>query len=315
MRYQLDDIDAFLHVVETGSISAAATQLNLTKSVVSKRVTDLEQALGVALLNRSTRGATPTDEGVTFHARGRAIMQQLDEAANEVAATDGELTGSLRVSAPMTLGTLYLGPMFASFLQRHPRLDAMFDLDDRVVELQGGGYDLAIRVGDLPDSSLIARRLCMTRRIVCCSPGYAARVGLPASLDEIHEHDCIGYSNVRSSFVWTFAPAREGGDTRSLTVRSHIVANNGEIMRDLAAAGLGLAVLPAFIAAGALADGRLINAMPRMQPTPVPIHAVYPQSRRPSRKLKALVSHLREALDSDPPWERLLSGRGERRVR
>lgn len=307
MRYRLDDIEAFLRVVDTGSISAAATQLNLSKSVVSKRVTDLEQALGVALLHRSTHGVTPTDEGVTFHARGRAIMQQLDEAAEEVSAADGELSGSLRITAPMSFGTLYLGPMLASFLQRHPRLEAALDLDDRVVELQNGGYDLAIRITHLPDSSLIARRLCITRRIVCCSPGYAEHAGLPRSLDDIRDHDCIGYANVQSSHVWRFEPDRHGGEARSLTVRSRIVANNGEIMRDMAVAGLGLAVLPAFIVAEALADGRLIDAMPDSRPTPDPIHAVYAKARHPSKKVKAVVAHLQAALDGDPPWERLLS--------
>lgn len=307
MRYRLDDIDAFLHVVETGSISAAATQLNLSKSVVSKRVADLEQALGVALLHRSTHGVTPTDEGDSFYVRGRAIMQQLDEAAEEVSATDGELSGSLRISAPMSFGTLYLGPLLASFLQHHPRLDAVLDLDDRVVDLQSNSYDLAIRVAHLPDSSLVARRLCVTRRIVCCSPGYAERAGLPASVDDIMNHDCIGYANVRSSQVWRFEPARPGDEPRSLTVRSRIVANNGEIMRDMAVGGLGLAVLPAFIAAGALADGRLIDAMPATRPTPIPIHAVYAKARQPSKKIKAVVAHLQAALDGDPPWERLLS--------
>jgi DNA-binding transcriptional LysR family regulator len=307
MRYRLDDIDAFLHVVETGSISAAATQLNLTKSVVSKRVADLERALGAVLLNRSTHGARPTDEGLTFHARGRAIMQQLDDAVDDVAAADGELSGSLRVSAPMTLGTLYLGPILASFLQQHPRLNATFDLDDRVIELQSGGYDLAIRAGHLPDSSLIARRLCVTRRIVCCSPAYAERNGLPKSPDDIPAHECIGYSNVRSSVSWKFEPRQEGGEVQTLTVRSRIVANNGEIMRDMAIAGLGLTVQPAFSVAEALADGRLINAMPASRPTPIPIHAVYPQSRRSSKKLKALVAHLRAAFEDGPPWEKLLT--------
>jgi DNA-binding transcriptional LysR family regulator len=315
MRYRLDDIEAFLRVVDTGSISTAATQLNLSKSVVSKRVTDLEQALGVALLHRSTHGVTPTDEGITFHVRGRAIMQQLDEAAEEVSAADGELSGSLRITAPMSLGTLYLGPILASFLQRHPRLEAVLELDDRVVDLQSGSYDLAIRVAHLPDSSLIARRLCTTRRIVCCSPDYAARAGVPASLDDIANHDCIGYANVRSSQVWRFEPARQNDKHRSLTVRSRIVANNGEIMRDMAVAGLGLAVLPAFIAAEALVDGRLIDAIPGTRPTADPIHAVYAKARQPSKKLKAVVAHLQAALEGEPPWERLLSTHGNHDMR
>lgn len=307
MRYRLDDIIAFLHVVETGSISAAAIQLNLTKSVVSKRVSDLEKALGVVLLDRSTQGVTPTDEGEVYHARGRAVIQALDDAANEIVASDDELTGEMRVNAPVTLGTFYLSPIWASFLCRHPRLEAMFDLDDRIIDMQRGGYDMAIRAGYLQDSSLIARRLCTSRRIVCCSPDYAERAGLPASLEEIANHDCIGYSHVRSGVAWHFEPVRKGGKARSLTVRHRLVANNGEVIRDMAIAGLGLTVQPAFIVAQALADGRLINAMPDIRPMSVPIHAVYPRTRRSSRKIDAFVAYLQAELGDIPPWERLLS--------
>jgi DNA-binding transcriptional LysR family regulator len=307
MRYQLDDIAAFLQVVETGSISAAATQMNLAKSVVSKRVAELEQALGVALLKRSTHGVTPTDEGQTFHARGQAIMRQLDQAAEEVSSIDGGLCGALRLTAPMSFGTLYLGPILADFLQRHPQLEAALDLDDHIVDLQSSGYDLAIRIAHLPDSSLVARRLCASRRVVCCSPDYAGRAGLPASLDDIRHHTCIGYANVQSSQIWRFEPDKRDSETRSLTIRSRIVANNGEIMRDAALAGLGLTVLPVFIVAKSLADGRLIDAMPDARPVPDPIYAVYAKARHPSKKLKAVIAHLQSALHGDPPWERMLS--------
>lgn len=305
MRYRLDDIEAFLHVVETGSISTAATQLNLTKSVVSKRVTDLEKALGVVLLNRSTQGTSPTDEGLVFHARGRTIMQQLGDAVDEISTDDGDLKGRLRISAPV--GLTCLGPIIASFLRDHPKLDATIDVDDRIVDLQSGGYDLAIRVGRLPDSALIARRLCMVRQIVCCSPDYAKRVNLPKSLDEVAEHDCIGYSYVRSSYAWNFLPTREGEKGRSITVRSRHVANNGEIMRDMVIAGLGLAIFPSFVVAEALARGDLINAMPQMRPVSFPIQAVYTKSRQSSRKLKACVDCLKSELEGEPPWERSLS--------
>jgi DNA-binding transcriptional LysR family regulator len=280
--------------------------LNLSKSVVSKRIADLERALGVALLHRSTHGAIPTDEGAIFHERGCTIMQQLDQAAEDVSAADGALRGALRVTAPMSFGTLHLGPILADFLRRHPRLDAALDFDDRIVDLPGSGYDLAIRIAHLPDSSLIARRLCLSRRIVCCSPDYADRAGLPAALDDISNHACIGYANVQSSHIWRFKPDKRGGEARSLTIRSRIVANNGEIMRDAAIAGLGLTVLPVFIVAEALADGRLVNAMPGQRPVPDPIHAVYAKTRRPSKKRKAIVAHLQAALGDDPPWERAL---------
>lgn len=303
MRYHLEDIDAFLHVVEAGSISGAATRLNLAKSVVSKRISDLERALGVALLHRTTHGVAPTDEGKAFHAHGCAVMDRLDAAVEDVSASDGELSGALRITAPTSFGTLHLGPILASFLQQYPRIDATVDLDDRVVDLQNSGHDVAIRIAPLPESSLIARRLCTSRRLVCCSPGYAEHEGLPESIGAITSHACIGYGNVRSSHIWHFEPEHAGGEVRSLTVRSRFVANNGEIMRDAAIAGLGLAVLPTFIAAEALADGRLINAMPGVQPTADPIHAVYTETRRSSRKVKALIEHVQTALEEPPAWE------------
>lgn len=309
MRYRLDDIAAFLSAVDAGSISAAATQLNLSKSVVSKRVADLERALGVELLHRSTRGVTPTDEGLAFHARGRSILQQLDEAAEAVSTIEGRLAGSLRVAVPMSFGTLCLGPIICAFLKRHPRLNAVIDLDDRMVDIQGNGYDLAIRIAQLPDSSLIAKRLALSRRIVCCSPEYAARAGLPATLEDISHHACIGYANVQSSHIWRFQPAGGRGEVRALTVRSRIVANNGEIMRDAAIAGLGLAVLPVFMVVDALAAGRLIDAMPEARPVPDPIYAVYPKMRHPPKKLKALLAHLQASLGEKPPWERALGVR------
>lgn len=304
MRYRFDDIAAFLQVVETGSISAAAQRLNLSKSVVSKRVTDLEAALGVELLHRSTRGVVPTDKGIAFHERAKEIMRELDQAAEQVAEREGDFCGELRVTAPMSFGTLYLGPVLFSFMAGHPRLELALHLDDRIVDLLGEGYDLAIRIAHLPDSSLVARKLALSRRIVCCSPEYARRSGLPAKIEEITRHACIGYANVHPSHLWQFES--DGGRVQSLAVRSRIVANNGEAMRDAAIAGLGLAVLPVFIVAGALGRGDLIDALPGARPVPDPIYAVYPQSRHLSLKVRAVVDHLVKALGDELPWEREL---------
>jgi DNA-binding transcriptional LysR family regulator len=302
MGYHLDDIAAFLQVIETGSISAAAERLGLSKSVVSKRITDLEAALGVELLHRSTRGVVPTDKGIAFHGRARGIMRELDEAAEEVADRENDLCGQLRITAPMSFGTMYFGPILFSFIARHPRLDLALNFDDRIIDLLGEGYDLAIRIARLPDSSLVARKLAVSRRIVCCSPGYAKQAGLPTTIQEIAQHACIGYANVHPSQLWQFEP---DGEVRSLMVRSRIVANSGEAMRDAAIAGLGLAVLPLFIAAAALRRGELIDALPAARPTPDPIYAVHPQTRHLSRKVRALIDHLVGALGGELPWELL----------
>jgi DNA-binding transcriptional LysR family regulator len=302
VRYSFDNIAAFVQVVESGSISAAALRLNLAKSVVSKRIADLEAELGVELLHRSTRGITTTDKGIAFHKRAREIMRELDQAADEITDRGDDLCGQLRITAPMSFGTMYLSPMLFQLFARHPRLDVALNLDDRQVDILVEGYDLAIRIARLRDSSLVARKLAISRRVVCCSPKYVERHGLPSTLDDIAQHSCIGYANTHSSQLWQFES--EGvNEPRSLTIRSRIVANNGEAMRDAAITGLGLAVLPLFIVADSLAKRELINALPHERPVDDTIYALYPHTRHIAQKVRLIIDHLVQAL-ADPPWER-----------
>lgn len=305
MHYSFDNIAAFVQVVESGSISAAAQRLNLAKSVVSKRITDLEAELGVDLFHRSTRGVVATDKGIAFHLRAREIMRELDSAADEITDRSDDLCGQFRIAAPMSFGTMVLAPLLFSFLRRHSRLEVALNLDDRMVDILGEGYDLAIRIGRLRDSSLVARKLAVSRRVVCCSPDYVKKNGLPSTIEEIANHSCIGYANTHSSQLWQFEPGRRGDQPRSLTIRSRIVANNGEAMRDAAIAGLGLAVLPVFIVAKALANGELINALTEPRPVDDTIYAIYPHTRHVAQKVRAIIDHLVQAL-ADPPWEREL---------
>lgn len=304
MRYRLDDIEAFLAVVETSSVSAAARRLGLAKSVVSKRVSDLETAIGAELLHRSSRKVIPTDRGHGFYRRARELLQQLDEAIDEAGEAEGELRGLLRIAVPMSFGTMHLMPLLAPLFTQHPKLNIALDLDDRKVDLAGGGYDLGIRIGRLADSALAARRLAVSRRVVVCSPAYARTHGLPASPDDLPQHECISYANTPALQQWTFQPVRSGGQPRQVLVKGRIVANNGEAIREAAIAGLGLAVLPSFIVCDALRDGRLIDAMPHHTPAPDGIYAVYPKTRLPSRKVRAVIDHLVEAIGEPAPWER-----------
>lgn len=306
MQHRFDDILAFLQAVEVGSISAAAQRMGLSKSVVSKRISDLEAGLKVELLRRSTRGVIATEKGAVFYQRARVIMQQLDQASEALTERDDELCGSLRIAAPMTFGTTYLGPALFAFIHHQPRLALALELNDQVIDLSAEGYDLGIRIGRLRDSSLVAHKLAVSRRIVCCSPMYAQHAGLPSSIDELTSHACIGYTNVSPSQVWQFEPTETGDAPRSLTVRSRIVANNGESMRDAAIAGLGITILPIFIAAKALKNGLLINALPHALPVADTIYAVYPQNRHLPRKVRAVIDHLVAVFSGDPPWEKEL---------
>ena len=303
MTLRFDDISAFAAVAESGSVSGAARRLGVAKSVVSKRVAELERSLGATLLKRTPRSVTLTDRGRSFYERARAIMAALDEAATLVREEQDGLRGLLRIAAPMSFGTMYLGQMLWPLLSAHRSLEVAIDLDDRVVDLLGSGYDLGIRVGTLPDSSLIARKLADMPRVLCASPGYVANFGAPASLDDLPRHDCIGYANLAAGQVWSFQPARGGTDPRSVRVKSRFVANNGELGRDAAIAGLGLLLVPEFIAADALRDGTLVRLLPGCKPVPTALNAIYPRDRHGSPRVRAVVDQLLAAMRPRPPWE------------
>ena len=303
MKWRFDDIVTFLQVVEAGSITAAAERLGMSKSVISKRISDLESAVDVELFRRSTRHVIPTDRGMAFYEKMRTLVHELEGAVEQVSMRDGELRGRLRITAPMTFGTMHLGPVLAGFARQNPELELAIDLDDKIIDLVGNGYDMAVRIGRLHDSSLVARKLCRSRRVVCCSPGYAREKGLPATIDELSAHACIDYANVHANRLWQFEPAELGGPPRSALTHSRLVANNGEAMRDMALAGLGLVILPLFLVAEQLRNGTLLNALPGATPLPDSIYAIYPPSRHVSRRVRALIDHLIVAFSETPPWE------------
>lgn len=303
MEYRLEDIETFLAVVETGGVSAAALRLNLAKSVVSERLRRLERALGATLLHRSAQGAAPTDRGVGFYQRSRAILEQLDAAAEAVTEAEGALSGLLRIAAPMSFGARWLGPALFPLLHGHPQLSVALDLDDRRVDLLAGGYDLGIRSGRLPDSSLVAKRLARTRVLVCASPAYVGAHGTAGSLEDLARHATIGYSLLPADQVWQFEPLRKGGEPQTVRTHCRIVINSGEAMREAAIAGLGLAVLPSFVVADALREGRLVDAAPKLRPLGQVVWAVYPHTRHPSRKVRVVVEQLRAAFRDGELWE------------
>ncbi len=302
MEYRLEDIETFLAVIETGSVSAGALRLNLAKSVVSERLKRLEAALGATLLHRSAQGVAPTDRGVDFYQRSRAVLEQLDAAAEAVTEDEGALKGLLRIAAPMSFGARWLGPALFPLLREHPQLSVALDLDDRRVDLLAGGYDLGIRSGRLGDPGLVARKLAPVRVLVCASPDYVRTHGSPATLEDLDRHATIGYSLLPSDQVWQFEPARKGGESRAVNTHCRIVINNGDAMREAAIAGLGLAVLPAFVVADALRDGRLVDAAPALRPLGQFIWAMYPHTRHPSRKVRVIIEHLRRAFRDGEPW-------------
>ena len=302
MKWTIDEIRTLLDVIDTGTVSGAAARSNLSKSVVSKRVSDLEAALGAALFRRHAGRIAPTDAGIELARRLRPALAELTLAVEGVVPAGEELRGTLALTAPMSFGIRHLGPVIAAFARDHPDLRITLAYDDRMLDLAGAGFDLALRIGNLPDSGLMARRICEDPRVVCASPGYVARNGAPETLAELQAHPCIGYLNRQATQLWQFRG--DGGETRSVAMTGRIAANNGEAMRDMAIAGLGLALLPRFIVHDAIADGRLVEAAPSLVPVPLPVSLVWPPLRPLPPKLRAIIDHLGAAFAGGRPWMR-----------
>jgi len=302
VNLRLDDITTFVAVAETRSVSGAARRLGIAKSVVSKRIVALERALGATLLKRAPRSVALTDRGGAFYTRARAILGSLDEAAAEVRELQSSLGGLVRIAAPYTFGTMYLGQLLWPFLKAHPLLEVALDLDDKVVDLLGSGYDLGLRIGPLADSSLVARHLVDIPRVLCASPDYLERHGAPTTLEDLSTHACVGYAHLAAGQVWRF---RAGRWEHTVRVQSRFVANNGELMRGAAIAGVGLLMVPEFIVADALAAGSLVRVLPAIAPVGTALVALYPRDRQGSARVRAIVDHLAAALAPTPPWLRL----------
>ena len=302
MRYRVDEIETFLTVMELGTVTAAAARLNLSKSVVSKRISDFEGRIGAALFRRNAGRITPTDAALRLADRLRPALSELISAAESASwDTDGttSLRGLLSIAAPMSFGLLYLSPIIADFAARHPQLDIRVDYDDRARDLARDGFDVGVRLGPLGDTALKARRLCADRLVACAAPAYLDRAGRPAHPRDLAGHDAIGYDNVSDAASWQLT--REG-EAFTPPVRRRYSVNNGQAMLDMAAAGLGLAMLPGFLAAPALKDGRLERVLPGYAAHSLPITAVWPPVSPMPAKLRAVVDHLLARLGEGRPW-------------
>lgn len=300
MRWTIDEVKTFLEVMDAGSVSGAAARADLSKSVVSKRIADFELALGVSLFQRHAGRIIPTETAEELAVRLRPMLAEMTDALESAAWGMAGLRGSLAITAPMSFGTSSLGPILAEFARQHPELELVIDYDDRIVDLVRGRFDLALRIGQLRDSGLMARKLCEDPRAICASPEYLKRNGMPESLADLAKHTAIGYLNVHSAQVWQFID--EAGEASGVPMQTRITANNGEAICDMAIAGLGIALLPLFIAREALATGRLVRIAEHLKPTPLPISAVWPPAKPMPRKLRAIVDHLAGAFSSQSPW-------------
>ena len=290
----VNGIRAFNAVVESGGFAAAARQLGLSRSVVSKQVIQLETALGARLFTRSTRWVAPTDAGRAFYDRAVAIVENLDDAMAAVTELHEHPRGTLRVNAPMSFGTLYLSSVVARFMQSFPDVRVELVLNDRAVDPIEEGFDVTIRVGEAFDAtSLIVKRLGAAPRVLCASPGYLKEYGEISSPTDLKHHRCLHYGYQDTGSQW-----RLGNDeaTASYAIQCVMWSNNGEVLRDAAIADQGVALLPLFIVANAIETGQLQTVLPGYLPQQIDITAIYPRHRLLSAKLKAFVAHVESAL-------------------
>jgi DNA-binding transcriptional LysR family regulator len=293
------DMVAFVRAVEKGGFSAAARDLDLTPSAVSKLVTRLEDRLGVRLLNRTTRSLALTAEGEAFFHRTQRILADIAEAEEEVGRSRVQPRGLLRVNVGTGFGMHQLAPALPDFLARHPEVQVELTLTDRVVDLVDEGADLGIRMGTLPDSSLVARRIAEIERVICAAPSYLRKHGTPRRPADLREHNCLNMANIPALRRWPFE-GREG--VEHVEVSGNLTANSADALLSLAIRGQGVLRLADVIVGAAIRDGLLVPLLEDVHHREaVALHAVYPQGRHRSPRLAAMIEFLVERFAS-APW-------------
>jgi DNA-binding transcriptional LysR family regulator len=274
--------------------------MGISKSVLSRRVARLEEQLGARLLTRTAQGAQPTDIGQAYFERASNILAELEAAQEIVADAVTQVAGPIRLTAPISFGTRHLAPALVEFARAHSKIELDVSLDDKRVDLVGGGFDLGIRIGKLPDSSLKARRLTSVRASVLASPGYLAERGRPEHPRDLNGHDLLYYANLAMSEQFRF---KIGSRVEQVSGTMRMRADSGDMLKAAACAGLGVVTLPNFIVSDAIRSGEL-EVLLRDYPIPeVGMHAVMPPGRATTARVRALVDHLAAAFGPEPDWD------------
>ena len=297
-EFDLNEMAIFVHVVEAGSFTGAARNLGLPKSTVSRKITQLEERLGVRLIQRTTRSLRLTDTGNAYYSQCARILGEIEEANVAVARMQSTPTGTLRITAPVLFGSTVLSGMVADYLEQHPQVSVDMVLTDQNLDLVQDGIDVAFRVGQLEDSSLIGRHLGDVRAILCASPDYIKSRGIPEHPDSLHEHALMVLSQWPS---WQLSGP--DNDTYNLNVKARIQVNDFASLYTLALSGSGIAPLPTMIAAPAIRSGKLVPVLPEWPFEASPLHALYPSNRHLSAKVRSFVDFVIEAVRPAPPWQ------------
>ena len=296
---KLGDLEVFAQVVSAGSLSAAGRELGLSPAVVSKRLRRLEDRIGTRLIQRTTRQISLTEAGQGYYERVVAILAGLDEAEAFVTRRSQQARGILRVSAPTSFGRMHIAPHLKAFMGANPDLSVHLMLSDRMVDIVAEGFDIAIRIAELNDSSLVARRLAPVRRILCATPGYLAANGVPQGIDDLENHICLPPHNND--------PWRLEGPGGSLLYRpaGRLSTNSSEVVRECVIAGLGIALRSTWDISEELLDGRLVRVLPKYESSRgVAVHAVFASRHFLPTKIRVFVDYLSELFGPRPYWEK-----------
>ena len=287
---RLTEMEAFATVVDQGGFTDADKKMGISKSAVLKHVSSLEARLGARLLNRTTRRVSPTEIGLAYYDRARRVLSDAGEADALVASMQSAPTGLLRLSVATDFGVNHLSPILGDFLQKYPDITVNMVLNNRYVELISEGFDMAIRMGDLEDSSLRARKLTETQMRMIAAPSYFEKHGRPARLDDLNTHKLLHYSNQASGNAWKItAPS---GEERQIRSAGWLSVNDGQSLLNACIAGLGIAYLPSFLYANAMEQGQVVDVMPDLPVESTGIYAVYPPGRFTQPKVRAFIDFL-----------------------
>ena len=291
----------FTKVVGTGSFSAAARELQLSQASVTKQIKELESWLGARLLNRTTRRLSLTEVGAGFYERSMRILEAMEEARNAAGALQTVPRGRLRINAPVSFGLLHLAPVVTEFLERYPDVSVEMLVNDRVVDLLEGKFDVGVRIGRLRDSSLIARRIAPIRLVVCAAPKYLAQHRAPQAPEDLASHNCLEYTYFESRGEWRLLDSK--GAEVVVPVSGRYLANNADVLRSTAIAGGGIILIPTFLVGEDLRSGRLVRLLPDYPPPEQALYALYPPGRHLSAKVRSFVDFLVARFGGEPAWD------------
>ncbi len=298
---KLEAMHCFVKVVALGSFAEAGRTLGLTRSAVSKAVMELEQILGARLLDRTTRRVSATEAGLAYFGSCLDILARVEETEMQVSRLHDEPRGVVKVNAPVSFGVLYLGPAIAEFMALYPDLKVELTLNDRFIDPIEEGVDVTIRIGQLSDSSLIARKLAPARRVLVAAPAYLKDHGAPAVPDDLARHRCLSYGHTTTLQKW---PLEHDGAVTSIAINSALCSNNGDILRSAAVAGRGIALLPTFLVGADLKAMRLRKVLAAYAPSTLGIYALYAPNRYLAAKTRVLIDFLAARLGDTPDWDR-----------